>query len=247
MESSRFDALARLVAVRISRRAALAAAVGTLAGAAPRAADATVCSNPGEGCGRKAAGAKCCAKSVCDTTRGVCLGRAGVACTDRTQCQGSLACRAGVCATPARNGQLCVLDADCVIGHVCDEGLCRIPEGAKCTANTTCATGLVCRGSVCATRGMPEEACDELADCLPNMTCVRRKCKAAVGAACARNSHCPTGSFCRTMPDTSKVCAVGGCSDYDCGGASCPACASGRFCEVGLDCESGQCIDGRCA
>lgn len=248
MDSSRFDALARLVAVRVSRRAAIAATVGAVVGAAPRAAThAAACSAPGAGCGKKGGGAKCCALSICDNARGVCLGRTGAACTDRTHCQGSLACRAGVCATPSRNGQACALDADCAAGLVCDAGACRTPQGAKCTANSACATGLVCRGGRCDQRGMPTDVCDEVADCLPRMTCERRACKAGPGAACTRNSHCPNNTYCRTMPDSNKVCAVAGCSDFDCGGPTCPACEAGRFCQVGLDCVSGDCIDGLCA
>jgi len=247
MDSARFDALTRLLARRLSRRATLAAVAGAVVAAAPHGTVAAACSVPGEACGKNGGGAKCCAKSVCDSGRGVCLGRAGVPCADRTQCQGVLACRAGVCATASRNGQTCTVDTDCAIGLFCDAGTCRIPEGAKCTANNTCASGLVCRGSVCARRGMPTDVCDETSDCLPRMTCERRACKAALGAACSKNSHCPTGAYCRTMPDTRKLCAKAGCSDYDCGGPACPGCEAGRYCEVDLDCLSGDCVDGLCA
>ena len=80
-----------------------------------------------------------------------------------------------------------------------------------------------------------------------------------VCAACANGLHCNNNSDCQ-----SAMCAAGVCApaqnpptcndniknqnetDVDCGGGTCPACANGKHCILGSDCQNNSCINGVC-
>jgi hypothetical protein len=89
------------------------------------------------------------------------LGAAGATCDAKTPCAKTLACGAGVCATPAAAGASCTQDGTDVFGS-CDElagDYCSKATAGVCTAISAAATGQPC-GSIggvlttCSTSGL---------------------------------------------------------------------------------------------
>lgn len=66
---------------------------------------------------------------------------------------------------------------------------------------------------------------------------------------------CDTGSQCASGVCSNNFCAAPTCNDQvkngnetdvDCGGGTCPPCASGQMCIQNTDCQSNSCVSGVC-
>jgi hypothetical protein len=68
----------------------------------------------------------------------------------------------------------------------------------------------------------------------------------ATGGAVAGNSGNDGGED-QTAPSCTDYVQNGGETDVDCGGGTCPKCASGLMCNVDDDCRNGSCASGKCA
>jgi hypothetical protein len=75
------------------------------------------------------------------------------------------------------------------------------------------------------------------------------------GQLCFDDSDCATGLTCFEVDEGKKVCAKAHCfdekksadeTDVDCGGGDCVACATGKRCSEGGDCESNVCTSNTC-
>jgi hypothetical protein len=142
MESSRFDAISRVLATRIGRRRLVAAALGLAAtGAgfdAASAADSrrSYCRALNTTCTR---GNQCCS-GFCDT--GVLRHRTRInkcACpADTTACNGR-------CIDPTSDVKHCGgcgLACDATVADVCSDSTCSCGEGPACTNSKTCENGV---------------------------------------------------------------------------------------------------------
>jgi hypothetical protein len=185
-------------------------------------------------------------------------------------------CGGGTCAT-CGNGKACLSATDCTSGscanHVCGPPPVQCTDGKKdgnesdvdCGGDTCvpCANGKMCLlPSDCASGSCANHVCaTPIAGCLDGMLdgsetgvdCGGGTCPAcANGKACVAASDCQSGTcinhLCASPPaqclDNSKD---GSETDVDCGGGTCPACANGKTCSVQSDCQSGTCMNGRCA
>lgn len=205
MSSQDFDQLARAVAAPMSRRRALALAVGTTAAGAmawlrPSRASAAACAGPTNApCG---AGATPC---------GPCCCKAGVACVNRstgtcgcpagtTPC-GVACCQAGVaCASPATgtcrgavaaciNGATpCGNQCGCQGPSVCTNpgSPCTSPGGGPCGPNSSCFCNPTVEGTgFCnPTLDCPSQTCSSSSDCPAGWACL------AVAACCNGTNRC---------------------------------------------------------
>jgi hypothetical protein len=191
-------------------------------------------------------------------------------------------CGGATCA-PCVDGKMCLANHDCVDGvcnasHVCAAPSCMdaVQNGTEtdvdCGGNTcpVCPTGDKCKvDGDCVSSG-----CDAL-----SLTCVASECSdhrldgtetdvdcggpscpaCATGLKCAADSDCTTAA-CDALALT---CDASQCADHrkdgketdaDCGGGSCPACATGMGCLADSDCttmacdaRTFQCVDSQCA
>src|SRR5207247_298210 len=147
----------------------------------------------------------------------------GVACAANAECVHT--CIAGTCAPLAGYNAHCDDTTDCEAGLTCTSaGICKIADGAACSANAECAS--VCVGGVCGAKSGTNGPCDETADCVAGNTCVLGECLEDDGGACTANTQC------------AHVCIKGTCAAKS---------GSGGTCDDAEDCTSGlSCLDGKC-
>jgi len=69
-----------------------------------------------------------------------------------------------------------------------------------------------------------------------------------VGQSCAGNFQCCSNvcMFGQCQPSCTDGIKNGTETDIDCGGGTCPTCATGKMCATGADCTSGICSGGQC-
>jgi hypothetical protein len=178
-------------------------------------------------CGPKPGGAACTKGSDCASTF----------CADGVCC--NVSCKAGCvsCNQPGREGTCWPVDANRVDPHgIChDEGQASCGQTGRCDGLGSCARyapETICVSPVCAgDRLMTAGTCNGLGTCrAPGVqTCAPYKCNAGA-AACV--SHCTSDADCTT----GNVCLNG----------SCGLKPIGQSCQQGVECSSGNCIDGVC-
>jgi hypothetical protein len=174
----------------------------------------------------------------------------GVACTSDANCASNacdgitLTCDANQCADNRKDGN--ETDVDC--------------GGGTCA---TCAVGLGCQLD----RDCTSNACDGIAlTCDANQCADNRRdgaetdvdCGGGTCPACALAKNCNVDSDCTSnaCDALSLTCVANQCADHrqdgnetavDCGGGTCPGCASGQACNINSDCQPGLfCSSGVC-
>jgi hypothetical protein len=197
-------------------------------------------------------GNACTRNDAC--ANGVCSGIA-YRCDDGNVCTED-SCNPAVGCVHVANTAPCDDGNACTTGDVCSAGVCRgTPAGCCASYELSCDNGVDddCDGLVdredpdCQCLPEPETACnngrdddcDGLVD-YEDSDCVLIECTdgCPYGYGCFPDnychSHCEDGA-----PDYDE-------SDADCGGADCLRCASGRRCNTGFDCASGNCVNNVC-
>jgi hypothetical protein len=182
----------------------------------------------GPTCGGCAEGRTCSVTSDCGPNQGSCVaGRCSnaAACGDsmRDFSESDVDCGGPSCAKCAL-GMQCNKITDCVSGTSCVGGMCRVPTCNDGVRNGQ-ETDVDCGGPTCG--GCAEhQRCHEATDCAVGQgTCSFGTCE---------KYYCTDGQL-----DHDET-------DVDCGGPSCPPCATGGACASGRDCVSGSCAASVC-
>jgi hypothetical protein len=129
---------------------------------------------------------------------------------------------------------------------------CGGPSCPPCADTQMCKVGTDCQSKVCnpATLTCSTPTCF---DGVQNGTETDIDCGGPACAPCADGKMCLVGSDCQSKVcnPTTQTCSTPTCfdgvqngteTDIDCGGGTCPACASGKKCLVNADCVSGTCL-----
>lgn len=140
-------------------------------------------------------------------------------------------------------------DALVVSGTSAPSGLCSgrpcLQLGAQCTADSQCESAS-CMQS-CRQPSTLGTSCDSKADCVAPLECSRISlCQRSLGAACAADSECASGS-CLTSCQVSQ--SLGGPCDSDADCTDHTQCAT-RVCRAGLGTTCGRdadCVSGSCS
>jgi hypothetical protein len=159
-----------------------------------------------------------CTSNACDAQTNKCVADQ---CADHRKdgVETDVDCGGGTCGTCATE-KACLVDADCTSGG--------------CTTGTK-----VCAASQCSDAHKDGQETD--VDC-GGPTCS----KCATGLTCAADTDCASGA-CDLV--TTK-CVASACvderkdgaeTDVDCGGGTCPMCATGKTCAANTDCTSAAC------
>jgi hypothetical protein len=158
--------------------------------------------------------------SVCSATD-VCVlssaaGNAGQACLFGSTCATGLVCVNNVCAYGGNAGQPCLTGGVCNTGNVCINGVCQV---------SPCSTGQTLCGSTCTNLQTDFQNCGTCSN-----VCSSGVCSAGICAA----------------PTCTDGVKNGTETGVDCGGGSCPTCATGQTCLSNSDCTSNVCSNGVC-
>jgi hypothetical protein len=136
---------------------------------------------------------------------------------------------------------VCISNAECQSGFVCQNGACvgaGQPNGTACSADSQCASGICASGVCCSTAcSGPCRACNIVAgSCVPRpagTTCGVQSC---MGSTFVPASVCSGTGMCVSPPPQS-------CLPYVCGTNACQtSCASNTDCQVGFSCQAGACV-----
>jgi Cys-rich repeat protein len=164
-------------------------------------------------------------------------------CADMACDANTLICASSECTDHKKDGQ--ETDVDCG-GPVCMP--CVV--GKNCLVNTDCIS----------------QACDLVIGMCASSTCQDQQkdgqetdvdCGGPVCAPCAVGKKCLVDSDCTSMACDAIIltCVSNQCMDHlqdgaetdvDCGGGTCPACATGKKCNVNTDCITSSCNNGLC-
>ncbi|MEL6340497.1 MAG: hypothetical protein AAFQ65_11350 [Myxococcota bacterium] len=221
-----------------------------------------VCDGQGA-CFAQAAGEGCDADNQC--TSGFCSD--GVCCDARCS-ETCRSCESGACVAVTQGpdpgtcdacfgdgtcdgidiGENCTRSTECSSG-VCDS-VCVLPDDAVCGEDSECLNA--CVNGTCVPLVGVAGACDTLADCLGDLTCLSGLCVGPDGAECASNTECVAtciserceqpsipGNACDSDDDADCL-APASCDDGVC------RLPDGEVCSDPGDCL-GDCIDGTCS
>jgi hypothetical protein len=144
------------------------------------------------------------------------------------------------------NCVVCASNADCTSG-ACQGGACTpLANGQPCQGASQCQSGWC--------YGMPSPACqaDSCGDGATDGTETDVDCGGGTCPPCANGQACAAATDCTSgaCDATAHTCAANQCSDHikdgaetdvDCGGGTCPPCATGQMCVADTDCMSGCC------
>jgi hypothetical protein len=179
---------------------------------------------------------------------------------------GSTVCCGETCAAPrpfcSRDGNRCVeceSNADCRNG--CQNGVCAPlrPLGELCDVSSQCASNICTRidgtnTSRCCGQCQGGQVCNSTGGCQcpPNQVLVNGQCRKVAGQTCQSAVECQTAN-CEASVDGANRCCAADCGDPNIrrcaqNGASCidQRGGIGASCDVGSDCQSGNCVDGLC-
>ena len=165
------------------------------------------------------------------------------------RCDGTLACKGGVCTVGSRLGDRCSYLTDCEDGAGCVGSTCvAAPAGSlngPCRLGDLCDAGLTCGpNQLCSDLfGTEGRSCGNASKCLPGLYCVTGTChkRAALDQPCSGSEgQCIEGTAC-SFP--SGRCATTGTLGKPCRevqiGSGDVTCDDGLACEVG-SCRSSQ-------
>jgi len=163
-------------------------------------------------------------------------------------CDGAGNCVQCLAQSDCAPGLYCQRDDSCgttpCTDVACGGGCTPCDLGGKCLTNRDCLSGAcdyslyVCVAQTCGDHH--QDANESDVDCGGGGQCPR----CPTGAKCYAEWDCQTG-FCDAIL---HQCVTDGCTDHapdgsetdtDCGGPVCQPCASGMFCQVDADCQSG--------
>lgn len=225
VDSSRFDALTRMLATSGSRRRVVGGLLGgglALAGLDRAGAD-NLCKPAGKKCNKDS---QCCSGLAC--AGGQCTDLcAGVVCPAPDQCRLPGACdpSTGVCSYPAKpDGTACDDGSACTEFDTCQSGVC---VGAVSRPGVECGNTYRCSVTV---NGVVSyhgnySSCDP---CVPPYECIRNQ-----HCCCISDADCEDGNPCTS--DTCVPGPAGGCvSEYVAPGEPCPdgTCDGNGSCEA---------------
>ncbi len=195
-------------------------------------------------------------------------------CTDSGQCLSSH-CVDGVCCD-SECGGLCEACAAALTGGVdgvCDFVLAGTDPDAECPPHESCdgggscskkADGLPCDSPVeCLSAGCCDDVCDACCNgqqdgAETDVDCGGGTCPGCgVAEECSVDGDCASNLCCTSdcASGWSGECLPGSCgnsakdndeTDVDCGGGTCPKCATGKSCGSDSDCQSDDCPNGTC-
>jgi hypothetical protein len=167
---------------------------------------------------------------VCISTHAV-----GEPCTTNAECPPLTQCLSSKCTAPSEAGATCGQDEDCGLMLACIEGKCAIPQ-TTCTAGESCGNGGKCLGpyyNACAPQKADGAPCTQDGECLSGLTCQEGKCQPlpGLGLPCANGTGCANGlacsqekQTCEAMPSDGQPCAMGEMGPFVCGeGLACQA------------------------
>jgi hypothetical protein len=126
----------------------------------------------------------------------------------------------------------------------------KCPKGHALCGSHCCPTGYTChthRGRKACACTSPKKVCS--GTCINPKTDPRhcgscgKKCKSS--ETCG-NGRCVAHKTSPAAPTCSDGIRNGNETDVDCGGPTCPKCATGKTCASGTDCVSGVCTNGVC-
>ena len=165
-----------------------------------------------------------CASNACDAVSQLCVASQ---CADQRKDgnETDVDCGGGTCSACAIN-QGCQLDGDCT-SNACD-GISQQCDANQCQDNRQDGneTDIDCGGGTCG-------ACALARKCLVDTDCTSNACD-ALSLTCV-------ASQCADHRQDGNETAV------DCGGGTCPGCASGQACNINSDCQPGLvCSSGVC-
>jgi hypothetical protein len=170
-----------------------------------------------------AAGKMCAVGTDCQS--GICqAGKCQPSCTDgiKDGNETDVDCGGATC-PKCSNGKGCLVASDCVSG-ICSGGICQAPSCTDGVKDGT-ETDVDCGGGTC----LP---------CAAGQMC-------AVGTDC-QSGICQAGKCQPAAASCTDGIKNGNETDVDCGGGTCPKCATGKGCLAGADCVSGICSAGIC-
>jgi hypothetical protein len=169
-----------------------------------------------------------CASGFCTMTSHVCV---ATQCQDQTKngSETDVDC-GGSCPSKCGLTQGCMVSGDCTstfcagVSHVCVADACHdeTTNGAE--------TDVDCGGGTCPTCGLGK-ACAGLAFSVRDCT----------------SMHCSMVSNVCVATQCQDQAMNGAETDVDCGGGTCPACATGKMCMMPSDCVSGNCMTMTCS
>ncbi|RVU46829.1 hypothetical protein EA187_06760 [Lujinxingia sediminis] len=156
-------------------------------------------------------------------------------------------CGGPACAT-CELGESCGTSSDCASGF-CTAGVC-VDESC---ADVACAADETCYRSVCYLACEDSDGCDPSSRCYQG-SCVPLDCsttECSEGETCYRGVCYGACSGDEGCSEEGAECVEGSCvvstcddglqngdeTDIDCGGSECEACAPGKMCELGEDCQ----------
>jgi hypothetical protein len=199
-------------------------------------------------CGSIAAGSdpdsECFGATTCNGVGACALLSNGSSCNANAECQSAF-CADGVCCNTACDTecQACTTakkgsgangtcgavavgsdpDSECAGALVCAMGGCKLPNGEACISPATCVAGFCVDGVCCSA------ACTG-----PCVSCLAAKKGSGVDGACGNIAL-------GTDPD-GECGGMASCS----GAGTCALFADGVACAAGVECTSGNCVDGVC-
>ena len=208
-------------------------------------------------------GGLCSAPSCADATKNgtetdVDCGGSCAACADGDSCLVAGDCQSGVC-----TGNVCATAAcnDTVQNGSETDIDCGGPTCSGCSAGQGCNANTDCQSSICDTVApIPQCIAAGCIDTVKNGSETDVDCGGPLCSPCVSGQTCSVATDCESgICDPSNMCTVPSCqdgvlnqaeTDVDCGNGAntgCNACAAGRSCRQGSDCDSGLCgADNRC-
>jgi hypothetical protein len=236
MDGSRFDAIARAVAMPGSRRRLLGSlAAGALGLVGLGKADAAAgCRMPGDLCRENA---NCCS-NLCGkdaTGRRVCQCQSPTDCPAPDQCH-TATCVKGVCGTTVRLGQACNDGDACTTGETCQaNGRCGGGNPVVCTALDQCHTAACNRvDGRCVQTPLTGTACNADDNACTADTCQAGVCTPGTPKVCTASDQCHDAGTCDR---TTGLCPNPAKPDGT-------ACNDGDACTQTDTCRGGVCVGG---
>ena len=163
-----------------------------------------------------------------------------LACTTNGQCRPQESCNPAThaCAFLPGWGDQCVLNGDCPLGELCQQGLCAAPSQVTVCTRNSCPTGERCN--------IPNQVCEQDLGCFSDADCPPAEACNPGSRACVPSCTAATAA---QVCDPAQRCVGGICvdctRDADCGpGLTCDIaagrCGGVNACYSDGDCPAGE-------